>query len=136
MTLRTYKPSPYSTDFRNKKWMEEVGDDLYNVLNYKESETPTGGVWIDGNPIFRIVVDVGSLPNTTSSSTAHGVSPVTMVRLYGIATNGTTNFPLPYVDTTASSAIEVKADGTNVIVITAANYSTYTGFMVLEYTKA
>jgi hypothetical protein len=90
--------------------------------------------------VFRKVIDFGSLPNTGTKNVAHGLTwnaNTRFTRIYGTATDPSTrSIPLPYVDTTAGSSIELSVDTTNVQIITAANYSGYTTtYIVLEYVQ-
>lgn len=118
---------------QDRQWREAVAE----ASSFSETETNTGQTWIDGKEIYRTVVDTGTLPNTTTVSTAHGLSPDEVVRIYGWASNGSVWIPLPYADTTTSNLIEVKADGTNVVIKTAVDYSSYTtSYVILEYTKS
>lgn len=92
--------------------------------------------------IYRTVVDVGTLPNAGSSTTAHNITFPTgsrLTRMYGAATDPTagTYIPMPYVNvTTPTDGIEIQANNTNVIVTTTtANYITFDGVVILEYIK-
>jgi len=95
--------------------------------------------------VFRMVVNFGALPNAATKSVNHGitVTPSTsFTRIYGAATNPTSGayayVPLPYASTTAvANNIELKVTGTQVTIVTAANYSAYTtSYVVLEYIKS
>jgi hypothetical protein len=98
-----------------------------------------------GNPnkyrnVFRKVINFGALPNAGTKNVAHGITwnaNTHFTRIYGTATDPSTrSIPLPYVDTTAGSSIELSVDTTNVQVITAFNYSGYTtAYIILEYVQ-
>ena len=79
-----------------------------------------------------------ALPNATSVQVAHGISitaNTTWIKILGAATNPTTldGIPLPYVSLTPNASIEVDVDMTYVTITTAADYSAYSGEIILEY---
>jgi hypothetical protein len=87
---------------------------------------------------------LGGLNDFTSTSpqnTAHGItinSNLIITRLYGVATDPSTNFiPLPYIDMTGgANHIELSMDGTNIILRSNLDYSGFTSaYVVVEYVK-
>lgn len=95
--------------------------------------------------VFRMVVNFGALPNTTTKSVAHNitVTPSTsFTRIYGTATLPTAGsysyIPVPYSSTVnVNQNVELFVDDTNVNITTAANYAAYTiCYIVLEYIKS
>jgi hypothetical protein len=107
------------------------------LTDYSATEQNTGCFWTDGKTIYRKVISLGSLPNATPGSTAHGISNLsTVVRLSGFATNGTIFLPLPLARySNFASQIGLYADTTNIIVEPGNDRTTYTGYVVIEYTK-
>lgn len=109
--------------------------------SYSETESLTGGTWIDGSPIYTKTIDFGALPNATEKIVAHGISDIdTIISIAGIAINPTTHIylPLPSVSKTAvAENIAFSANLTNVGVNTGTNYSSlYTQtYITLTYTK-
>lgn len=129
------------------------------ALNLKDSaiydlqEFVTGAGWFPGDtttdpafstdfrPVYRTVINFGALPNSATKSVAHNINCTTstsFTKMYATATNPVSTFnyiPIPYASSTAvASNIELFADGTNVYIKTAANYSSYTiCYVVLEY---
>lgn len=118
-----------------------ITDDNMDVDAYSTTETKTNKVWIDGKPIYRKVVDVGNIPDTTSKSIAHNIANIgTIIICEGRAvanTTAKTSIGLPYVNTDSSTVcIQVYANVTNVVVKTASgSWINYVGFVILEYTK-
>jgi len=117
-----------------------------DVGQYNTVESLNGQLYFtDGDPgkyrqVYRKVVDFGALPNNTTKSVAHGItwnSNTRFTRIYGCSTDPSTEaLPLPYVDTTTGDLIELRVNTTNVIVVTAANYSAFTDtYIVLEYVQ-
>lgn len=105
--------------------------------DYSTTEQNTGRLWIDGKTIYRKHVNIGSLTNTTPKSVAHGISNLsTVVSLTGFATNGTVFLPLPLARyNNFASQIGLYMDTTNVVVEPGNDRTTYTGYVVIEYTK-
>jgi hypothetical protein len=91
--------------------------------------------------VFRLVINFGALPNSTTTSVAHNLpanAGWTFTRIYGCATNPSTPqyLPIPYASNTANASIELWVDGTNVNIKTASNLSAYTTtYVILEYMK-
>lgn len=104
--------------------------------DYSTTEQNTGRLWIDGKTIYRKVISLGSLPNTTTSNVAHGISNISdVISVTGYATNGTIFFPLPLARSVITMQIGLYADVNNIIVETGSNRTTYTGYAIIEYTK-
>ena len=109
--------------------------------NYSYSEKDTGLTWVDGKHIYMKTVSVGAIPNNTASVTVHDIANLgTIVKVDGIATNGTTSTPLPFVSSSnALDCIEVTINTTDVDVTTHTGYwntNNYAGFVTLWYTKS
>lgn len=98
--------------------------------------TDTGRKHIDGKSIFSKTIVIANLPNTTTLNTAHSMSGWTDIWIVqpSFANNGTTWIPLPYVDVTAANSVEVRMSTTNIVIVTGADYSGYTGVVTLEAT--
>lgn len=95
----------------------------------------TIGTDYTGNPLLRKCVDVGALPNATTTNDAHGISGLAsseVRRAWGWASNGTVALPLPYAFN-GTSATSVNIDATNINLSTGANLSTYSGYVCIEY---
>ena len=103
-------------------------------------ETITGKTWIDGKTIYRKVVDLGTLPNATTKDVSHGISNVSaFVDVRGMAVNianGIVTLPIPRVATSSSMNLDVSLNATNVHLETSFDYSGWTGFVIIEYTKS
>lgn len=108
------------------------------AVDYSIDETKTGYNWIDGKPIYRKVIDFGNLPNTTSKTVAHNISNIDkIITLTGTATDGTRTLCLPAnsPDGLAYSINLYTPNLTNITVGTGVDRSTYSAYIVLEYTK-
>lgn len=58
---------------------ENVPANWEQVSDYSTEETNTGSTWINGKPIYRKVVSIGSLPNNTAVTINHGISNIEYV---------------------------------------------------------
>lgn len=144
--------------------MEELRIKLYQYLNlfaqtinskesgaYLSEEILTGRQFIPTystdfstnakvRDVFRKVIETGALPNSGTSSTAHGISVTSeysVTAIYGGATRpNTTYIPLPYVVVGGTNGVQVNMDSTNINITTTSNYSAYTrSFVIVEYIK-
>lgn len=102
---------------------------------YSTSEVLTGETWIDGKPIYRKVVDIGSLPNNATKTVAHGITGISQViTLRGMVTDG--NFYLlPMMTATGPGQTIISVTGANITIISSTDRHTLSGFVILEYTK-
>lgn len=91
--------------------------------------------------VFRLVINFGTLPNTGTTSVAHGLdvtSGYTFTRIYGAAsdTTGLNYIPLPYASPVLANNIELNVDATNVNVTTGSDRTAFTiTYIILEYMK-
>lgn len=101
--------------------------------SYSATEVNTGFKWTNGKEIYKKTVDIGSLPNNTTKSVAHGISGLDLVVLFtGRATSGSTLVPLPWVH---ASPTYISITGANIDITSTANRSAYSGSVDLYYTK-
>jgi hypothetical protein len=94
--------------------------------------------WIENEKIYRKVLYLEALPNTTTKTIAHLLSSYQkIVRLYGVAKNEATGktIPLPHINADLVEFVELSIDANLVQVISTADYSAYDGYIVLEYIK-
>lgn len=115
-------------------WINPVED------TYSLSETLTNKIWL-GSPVYRKVINFGTLPISTTKNVAHGITGDFMLTAppLGVAYNPTTyvRLSLPNANPTSSNNIQVYVDNTNVVVVTGLDRSAYTSsYVILEYTKS
>lgn len=134
-------PEP-GTPGSGKTWqalMSAQSRDLENLKIFASTESKTGFKWLAGQDVFRKVVSIGRLPNATSKTFAHNLGSFRhIVRMYGVAeeTSSGTTIPLPCVSTiSGGNQVHLSVSGANINIEAAADYSTYDGYVVLEYTK-
>lgn len=111
-------------------------DDGSSVEAYSTNEVKTNKVWIDGKPIYRKVIDIGELPNTTIKSVSHGISSLgSVVKTYGIAISNGSQLPLPFVSLSSANCIMYAILATTIDINTGSDRTSYSGWVVVEYTK-
>lgn len=115
---------------------DNVLNDAKNYINnsnsYSTEEVKTGGTWIDGKPIYRKVVDVGTLPNATSKSVLHNIQNLNKILEAKLVANDSTN---SIVCNFGGTAMAVYIDAANIITKTDNNFTGYSGYVIIEYTK-
>jgi len=117
-------------------------DSAYTVIELRDGhEWSTGAInthelWTDGKEIWRKTINVGLMPATATSSTAHGISYTDIIRLEAFMDNGTLWLQLPYV-TSNNTNVQVWVNTTNVVVRTqTSSWTTHTGIVTIFYTAA
>lgn len=105
--------------------------------DYTTTEQNTGRLWIDGKTIYRKQINLGSLTDTTPKHVPHGIANLsTVVSLSGFVTNGSVFLPLPLARyNNFESQIGLFANKTDIVVEPGNDRTTYTGYVVIEYTK-
>lgn len=95
------------------------------------AEWDTGKTWTDGSAIWATYVDFGALPNTASKNVAHSLSGISVfVGARGLASSSGTYHPIP------NDGTLLRVDSTNVTITTDSDLSSYSGWVVVEYTKS
>lgn len=109
-------------------------------MNYSTTEKNTGMTWIDGKPIYRKTINVGTLPNASVKRVNINVSTLkNVLDIRGVAwlSIGLT-IPLPYVNP-ANSVYQVEVyvnESKQVVIQTGDNKSNYTNsYVTILYTK-
>ena len=111
-----------------------------DALNYSTSEINTHQKWIDGKDIYRKVVDLGNLPNTTTKEVIAGLTNVdTVIKLDTMSFDTLGYMSLPYVVLSSDNGFNISVGYTlatdKIWIRTGTNRSAWTGFAILEYTK-
>lgn len=110
--------------------VKEMTKDIYST------DEQVIGTWIDGKPLYMKVVNLGNLPDTSSKFVPHNISDIGEVIISGFGDSGTTKIPLPFANPQgAQYSVQIACNLTDIIVDTKNNYSTYTGYAILKYTK-
>lgn len=124
----------------------ELGSEATSFTSYKEFENneiyslaeTRCGVWVDGKPLYRKVIDIGALPNNTTKYINHNISNIDIItNYYGVCkSSNNIHFKLPYTSVTTTGSIQVYCTNTQIAVQTDVDRSSYSGYIVIEYTKA
>lgn len=121
---------------------------IYDKVEYVCGKTyfptadSTSGRGLTMRPVYRKVIDFGTLPNTATTNVAHGITintGFTITELYGAATDpvGKNYIQLPYSSPTPNQNISLSMDGTNVIVTTGIDMTAYTTCrIVIEFLRS
>ncbi len=115
---------------------EFVNGQLYFINPAYTSATATSPAL---RQVLRKVINFGTLPNTGTTTVAHGITctaATSFTRIYGCSSDpvGFNYIPLPYASPTLANNIELRVDATNVTIITGSNRTAFTiTYIVLEY---
>lgn len=109
--------------------------------DYSTSEVDTKVKWIDGKTIYRKTVNVGAMPNATTTSTNIGASNVShYIKIEGVAwtSDGNTTIMLPFTQTASTSyQISVYISNGDIMITAGDDKSAYTqGYATVYYTKS
>ena len=106
---------------------------------YDDAETDTGMKWIDGLPIYRLVVDSGAL-SAGSSDIDLSVSNINLIKLWGVAVAGQYQICFPYISSALTWAISASIYGNKLHFSVGSSYADSNAisdsFVVIEYTKS
>ena len=118
-----------------------MDEGIYNnsISNtYSTTETQIG-TWIDGKPIYRKVLNIGTVTvSGTTREVAHNIFNLSrVIKLWGSAISADTNhwiqFPTP---TGVKTYLEVEADATKLYFdLGLADFGLSNVYVVIEYTK-
>ena len=110
------------------------------TLGFEISETFTGQ-YLNSNPIYQKMINIGTLPNNTTKSISTGITDANYIWIdaeNSFAFSGGASYPIPYVDPKAvanSIGVRITGNGANIVVSTGTNWSSYAGIVTVKYTK-
>lgn len=110
--------------------------------SYSTTEQTTPFTWIDGKPIYKKTVNIGSLPNTATKTVAHGVTSIgTVIDAKGSAIRSTDsvwflipNTPNPLVGN-VNIGIGLTVSSSSIEISTGADRTNMSGYVTIWYTK-
>lgn len=107
-----------------------------DILKYSTTEQVIG-TWTDGRPIYRKVIECGSLPNTSNKDVAHNIQNLGVtIKCNGMAVRTSDSRAITIPDSTPSAEIICGVTNTNVYITTNNDRSSFNNsFLILEYTK-
>lgn len=119
---------------------------IAGVTIYTEDEQPTGGIWIDGRPIYRKTISLGAMPAGQSKEFSIGIPSGSLGDVISICgmvqpDGGDYWLPLPHVDTGSIGTWGIKIEIANIkadakiSVGMGSSRACERGFVTIEYTK-
>lgn len=100
--------------------------------SYSTNEVKTGGKWIDGKPIYRKVVDVGTLPDTTSKNVPHNIQNLDKVlEAKLVASDNISSIVCSF----GGKELEIYVNRETIFIVSGNNFTGYSGYAIIEYTK-
>ena len=122
----------------NEEKVKEIAKEVYSTTEQ------VVGTWIDGKPLYRKVVDCGTLPNAANKNIPHGITNLkSIIDMRGIAhCDGALpqNLPLPFpysgAESNASTVpIYMWEENGNVVIKALSDRNSYIAYVILTYTK-
>ena len=112
--------------------VENLGKEIIKEFNtYSTTEYFTGKYWIDGKPIYGIVLEGTSLP---SSGTVFLTGIERLINQYGSYVGGGNQVSMPY--NSGSTKVELRVNSSNQLFLQLASVSAVTKYyFYAEYTK-
>lgn len=108
-------------------------------LCYWLRERPTTFTWIDGKQLFTKTLALQAWTAVgTLNTIPHGVTGTfTIVLFTGYLKNGTTQYPLPYLDAvTGANSVGMERTGANIVLTSGGtDMSAFTGYVTIYYVK-
>lgn len=110
--------------------------DLDGSINYTLIEQKIGK-WVDGKPLYRKVINFGSLPNATTKIVSTTLENVNYINMYGMANNKTDYFPLNMSRPVSGSDLDLgcRINNNNIVIESKTDKSSFNAYVILEYTK-
>ena len=104
--------------------------------SYSTTATPTGGTWINGCPIYRKVIDIGTLPNAGVKNVSTGETNINVFHIYGSLNSPTSHRTWPYLicNVAYNTDIDAICNGSCLSIQTWSNMSNYNcNCVVIEF---
>lgn len=123
-----------------RKWSAQLVRvaSMVNVLDVNYDEEVLLPYLFDGDKVYRKMLKLDAGPNNSTINLYHGIQePMYWVRYYGSIQNAAgTGIPLPQVDSSpGTNHIELQPRRDFIRIISTADWSTWSGHIILEYTK-
>lgn len=127
-----------TTQANPEAWITS-GDVNWSTMpgSYSTTEQKTPFTWVDGRKIYKKTVNCGTGPNNTTKSVAHGISNLRrVIRYEGYGYDGSSCIPLPFTSTSASAAVQVYTNRSNIYLTSGVDRSNLSEtYITLWYTK-
>lgn len=140
MSLIEFQDYPSTETPLNAENLNHNFNELNQGNTYSTKETFTGKYWIDGKPIYRKVINLGNLPNATVQRYSIGLTltQINIINTYGMSKNsdGSAFSPIPNTRQDLAYSVGIFFDSIDKVgVDTKVDRSSWTGYLILEYTK-
>ena len=127
-------------------WPIRARGGIQGVTIYSTDEQPTGGIWIDGRPVYRKTISLGAMPAGQTKEFSIGIPSGALgdvVSICGMVqpAGGDYWLPLPHVDTGSIGTWGIKIEIANIkadakiSVGMGSSRACERGFVTIEYTK-
>jgi hypothetical protein len=114
-----------------------LDSNIIGGVDYSLTEQATGLRWIDGKEIFTKTVAFPVGPNNGGVSAAHGIVGLSdVVSMTGYLSNGSLWMALPNGNDATAGGTRVLIDDTLASLVSTANFSSFSGHLILTYTKS
>lgn len=122
---------------------QKINDNLEDKIDayaFSLGEEVFTGTYLSSKPIYAKWISIGVLPNNTTKSVNTGITP----DYYWIdpgnsfAFSNGAMYPIPYVDPKNSAngiSVRIDSNGTRLVVGTGTNWSGYSAYVCVKYTK-
>lgn len=94
------------------------------------------GKWVDNKTLYRKCIYI-TMPNTTQTSISTGLSNVNVINIYGCVTDGSSSSPINFYNQTYPGGVHCYTGASGSILYYGSSYNatSYSGYVILEYTK-
>lgn len=94
-----------------------------------------------GDAVYSRIIDIGALPNKTTKTVKTGITNANYIWIdptHSMAFNSGASYPIPYPDPTSPAngiTARITSSGQNLVIATGADWSAYSAYVVVKYTK-
>lgn len=136
INFEDYPSTNTPIDANNLNDLQDNVEEAINLTNTYSTNEIKIGTWL-GKPLYRKVIDFGALPNATTKNVSLNINDLDeVINFYARTKSGTTTRIIPTsspVD--VSYNMDIYINGTNITINTGTDRSSYTAYVVVEYTK-
>lgn len=99
------------------------------------------GEYYGGKPVYAKIIDIGAMPNNASKTISTGIKDADYFWIdpsNSMVRNGGASYPIPYIDPDQISSgigARIYNAGNTLTVWTKTNWSGYSAFVTVKYTK-
>ena len=140
LTIAEYIALPDTKLSDDKNYfIKDINND--NVLGYPpliySTDEREVGVWIDGKPLYQKTINCGTLPNSSNKSISTPNNLENLIDAFGFAysLSDATNQRLVPFSAGGTNDIRVDLRNSIITITTFSNWSSYTGYLTIQYTK-